>query len=40
MMNTVREYMAGLQYIVTKYFSLKKHYDSDMGLGGGLTLSY
>lgn len=38
--NTDKEYTAGLRYIVTKYFSLSTHYDSDMGLGGGLTLTY
>ena len=40
MVNTDKEYAAGLRYIVTKYFSLSTHYDSDMGLGGGLTLAY
>lgn len=40
MVNTDKEYTAGLRYIVTKYFSLSSHYDSDMGLGGGLTLTY
>lgn len=40
MLNTDKEYTAGLRYIVTKYFSLSSHYDSDMGLGGGLTLTY
>ncbi|MEO8794920.1 MAG: multicopper oxidase domain-containing protein [Daejeonella sp.] len=38
--NTDKEYMAGLRYIVTKYFSLSTHYDSDMGYGGGLTFTY
>lgn len=38
--NTDKEYMAGLRYIVTKYFSLSTHYDSDMGYGGGITLNY
>lgn len=38
--NTDREYAAGFRYVVTKYFSLSSHYDSDMGLGGGLTLNY
>ncbi|MES2827720.1 MAG: copper oxidase [Sphingobacteriales bacterium] len=38
--NTDKEYMAGLRYIVTKYFSLSTHYDSDMGYGGGITLTY
>lgn len=40
MINTDKEYMAGLRYIVTKYISLATHYDSDMGLGAGLTLTY
>jgi hypothetical protein len=38
--NTDKEYTAGLRYIATKYFSLSTHYDSDMGLGAGLTLTY
>jgi len=38
--NTDKEYMGGLRYIVTKYFSLSTHYDSDMGYGGGVTLTY
>ncbi len=38
--NTDKEYMGGLRYIVNKYFSLSTHYDSDMGYGGGLTLTY
>lgn len=40
MVNTDKEYTAGFRYIITKYFSLSTHYDSDMGLGGGLTLTY
>jgi len=40
MVNTDKEYMAGFRYIVSKYFSLSTHYDSDMGLGGGVTLVY
>nr|WP_068890571.1 multicopper oxidase domain-containing protein [Pedobacter panaciterrae] len=40
MVNTDKEYMAGFRYIVTKYFGLSTHYDSDMGYGAGLTLSY
>lgn len=40
MANTDKEYMAGFRYIVTKYISLSTHYDSDMGLGAGLTLTY
>ena len=40
MLNTDKEYMAGLRYIATKYVSLSTHYDSDMGLGAGLTFTY
>jgi len=40
MINTDKEYMAGLRYIVTKYISVSSHYDSDMGLGAGLTFVY
>ncbi len=40
MINTDKEYAAGARYILTKYISLSSHYDSDMGLGGGLTLTY
>jgi CopA family copper-resistance protein len=40
MINTDKEYTAGLRYILTKYISLSTHYDSDMGLGGGITITY
>ncbi len=40
MINTDKEYMAGCRYILTKYWSLSTHYDSDMSLGGGLTFTY
>jgi len=40
MINTDKEYMAGLRYIATKYISISSHYDSDMGLGAGLTITY
>lgn len=40
MLNTDKEYAAGLRYIITKYFSLSTHYDSDMGLGAGITITY
>lgn len=40
MINTDKEYMAGFRYIVTKYISFSSHYDSDMGLGAGITLTY
>lgn len=40
MVNTDKEYMVGLQYILNKNFGIRAHYDSDMGLGIGLTLNY
>jgi CopA family copper-resistance protein len=40
MVNTDKEYSGGFRYVVTKYFSLSTHYDSDMGLGGGVTVIY
>lgn len=40
MVNTDKEYMAGFRYIITKSFSLSTHYDSDMGYGGGITITY
>ena len=40
MINTDKEYMAGFRYILNKYISLSTHYDSDMGLGAGLTFTY
>lgn len=40
MINTDKEYMAGFRYILIKYLSLSSHYDSDMGLGVGLTITY
>ena len=40
MANTDKEYMAGFRYIITKYLSVSTHYDSDMGLGAGITFTY
>jgi hypothetical protein len=40
MWNTDKEYAVGLRYILTKWFSISTHYDSDMGYGAGLTLTY
>lgn len=40
MVNTDMEYMGGLRYILNRNFALSAHYDSDMGFGAGLTLSY
>jgi hypothetical protein len=38
--NTDKEYMAGLRYIISKWLSVSTHYDSDMGLGAGITVTY
>lgn len=38
--NTDKEYMVGLRYIVNKNLKVSTHYDSDMGLGGGIVLNY
>lgn len=40
MANTDKEYMAGLRYIAGKYLSLSTHYDSDMGWGVGVAVTY
>tara|TARA_R110002020_G_scaffold117986_2_gene269737 strand:+ start:12257 stop:14509 length:2253 start_codon:yes stop_codon:yes gene_type:complete len=40
MVNSDREYMGGLNYIVGKNMGLRVHYDSDMGFGAGLSLNY
>jgi len=40
MANTDREYMGGLRYTLTKWLSVSTHYDSDMGYGAGLTITY
>ena len=40
MVNTDKEYMVGGKYILTRNISLSSHYDSDMGLGAGLTFNY
>jgi CopA family copper-resistance protein len=40
MVNSDAESMLGGRYIVTKYWSLSAHYDSDMGGGAGITLTY
>ena len=40
MVNTDAEYMIGFRYISSKYFSVSSHYDSDMGLGAGIIVSY
>ncbi|MET4013053.1 hypothetical protein ABIB62_002897 [Mucilaginibacter sp. UYP25] len=38
--NTDKEYSARLRYIISKYFEVSGHYDSDMSVGGGITLNY
>ena len=38
--NTDKEYMAGFRYITTKWLALSTHYDSDMGFGAGITITY
>ncbi len=40
MVNTDKEYMAGLKYIVGKNIGISTHYDSDMGVGFGVNLNY
>jgi hypothetical protein len=40
MVNTDKEYMAGLKYIVARNFGITTHYDSDMGIGFGVNLNY
>ncbi len=40
MINTDKEYMGGFRYIISRNLALSAHYDSDMGLGGGITLNY
>ena len=38
--NSDYEYMAGLRYVMDQTWALRTHYDSDMGWGIGLTLTY
>ncbi|MBL7712710.1 MAG: multicopper oxidase domain-containing protein [Chitinophagaceae bacterium] len=40
MVNTDKEYMLGLDYILNKNFRIRAHYDSDMGPGIGLNVVY
>jgi CopA family copper-resistance protein len=40
MVNTDKEYMFGLNYVISKNMAFKMHYDSDMGTGFGLVLNY
>ncbi len=40
MYNTDLEFMAGLRYVLDKTWAIRAHYDSDMGPGLGVTISY
>jgi CopA family copper-resistance protein len=40
MINTDREYMIDLRYVVTRNLGIRTHYDSDMGFGIGVALNY
>lgn len=39
MVNTDREYMVDLRYVVNRNIGIRTHYDSDMGFGVGLSLN-
>lgn len=40
MVNTDTEYMLEAKYILARNFSIRTHYDSDMGFGVGMNLNY
>jgi hypothetical protein len=40
MVNTDKEYMAELRYILRRNIGIRMHYDSDMGLGLGVRINY
>ena len=40
MINTDKEYNTGFKYILTRNIGITTHYDSDMGVGFGATISY
>src|SRR5574343_849350 len=40
MVNTDKEFMVDLRYIINRNMGIRTHYDSDMGFGVGLTLNY
>ncbi len=40
MVNTDKEYAGGFKYIIQKWWAVSTHYDSDMGLGAGITVIY
>ncbi|MDZ4666230.1 MAG: multicopper oxidase domain-containing protein [Bacteroidota bacterium] len=40
MYNSDKEYMIDLRYILNKNLGVRTHYDSDMGFGAGMTVTY
>ena len=40
MVNTDKEYMTGIKYIITRNIGITTHYDSDMGIGFGAAINY
>lgn len=40
MVNTDKEYMGELKYIINKNIGIRAHYDSDMGWGAGISIVY
>lgn len=40
MLNTDKEYMVDLRYILKRNIGIRTHYDSDMGFGVGLSINY
>lgn len=40
MVNTDKEYMVGLNYVLDRSWGLRTHYDSDMGFGAGVVFTY
>ena len=40
MVNTDKEYMGAFSYLFTRNLAVRAHYDSDMGFGAGVTVSY
>lgn len=40
MVNSDKEYMMGMKYLITRNIGIRAHYDSDMGFGAGVSLTY
>lgn len=40
LVNTDKEYIVALKYIVKRNFAFSTHYDNDMGWGAGVTITY